>query len=57
MAKKAWDPLNCLPSAEVIREKLAETLLLAERLRILLEVRERSDAVGSSPADKPPHKP
>lgn len=40
MAKKEFNPLTFIPSAEVIREQLAETLLLAERLKILLRTSE-----------------
>ncbi|HEU5119252.1 MAG TPA: hypothetical protein VFT74_21860 [Isosphaeraceae bacterium] len=41
MPRKPFDPLTCIPSPEVVREKLAETLCLAERLRILLDLTER----------------
>lgn len=41
MARRTYDPLNCIPSPDVVREKLAETLTKAERLRILLDLSER----------------
>jgi hypothetical protein len=39
--KKPYDPLAVVPSPEAIRERLTETLTLAERLRILLDLSER----------------
>lgn len=36
-----FDPLKLLPSSATVRAKLAETELLASRLRILLDVSER----------------
>jgi hypothetical protein len=41
MARRRYDPLDCIPSPEIVREKLRDIELLAERLRILLEVSER----------------
>ncbi|MCE9568159.1 MAG: hypothetical protein K8U57_39655 [Planctomycetes bacterium] len=41
MARKAFDPLQFVPSPEAIREQLTETETLAQRLRILLDVAER----------------
>jgi hypothetical protein len=41
MARRPYDPLTCIPSPDVLRDKLRETLSLAERLRILLDVAER----------------
>ena len=41
MARRPYDPLDFVPSPEIVRQKLAETLTLAERLRILLELAER----------------
>jgi hypothetical protein len=41
MPRKAYDPLTCIPSPDVLRDKLRETLTLADRLRILLDVAER----------------
>jgi hypothetical protein len=41
MPRKSFDPLLCVPSPDVIRDKLRETLTLAERLRILLDLSER----------------
>jgi hypothetical protein len=41
MARRHYDPLACIPSPEVIRDKLHETLTKAERLRVLLELSER----------------
>jgi hypothetical protein len=39
--QRPYDPLNNVPSPEVVREKLAETVALAKRLRILLRLSER----------------
>jgi hypothetical protein len=39
--KKPFDPLAMLPSADAIRQRLNETLTLAERLRILLKTVEQ----------------
>lgn len=41
MARKPYDPLHFVPSPDVVREKLKETMSLAERLRLLLELAER----------------
>jgi hypothetical protein len=39
--KQQYDPLARIPSPEAIRERLSQTLALAEKWRILLEVAER----------------
>jgi hypothetical protein len=41
MPRRPYDPLTYIPSPDVLRDKLRETLTLAERLRILLDVAER----------------
>jgi hypothetical protein len=41
MARRTYDPLDFVPSPEIVRLKLTETLTLADRLRILLELAER----------------
>ena len=41
LAPKQYDPLAVIPSPEAIRERLTETITLAERLKILLDVAER----------------
>ena len=41
MQRKPYDPLAVIPSPEAIRERLAETLTLADRLRVLLDLAER----------------
>ena len=41
MPQKPYDPLAVIPSPEALRARLSETLTLAERLRILLDVSER----------------
>jgi len=41
LSRKPYDPLAVIPSPEAIRQRLTETLVLAERLRILLELAER----------------
>ena len=41
MTRKPFDPLAVIPSAEAVRQRLDETLTLAERLRILLELAEQ----------------
>ncbi|MDY3557590.1 hypothetical protein R5W23_000117 [Gemmata sp. JC673] len=38
MARKPYDPLAAIPSPEAIRERLTETVTLAERLRILVDL-------------------
>jgi hypothetical protein len=40
-ARRAYDPLTCIPSPEPLRRHLAETRALARRLRILLRLSER----------------
>jgi hypothetical protein len=44
MARQA-DPLTCIPSADIVRRQLTEAEQRAERLRILLEVAEKIEAV------------
>ena len=41
MARRVYDPLDIVPSPEIVRQKLKETQSLAERLRILLDLAER----------------
>ncbi|MBM3983994.1 MAG: hypothetical protein FJ304_27740 [Planctomycetes bacterium] len=41
MPRKPYDPLAVIPSPDAIRQRLTETLTLAERLRILLELADR----------------
>jgi hypothetical protein len=41
MARRPYDPLDFVPSPEIVRQRLTEALSLAERLRILLELAER----------------
>ena len=41
MARRSYDPLDFVPSPEIVRQKLKDTLTLAERLRILLDLAER----------------
>jgi hypothetical protein len=41
MAHKQFDPLDVIPSSDVIRRQLTDTERLASRLRILLETAER----------------
>jgi hypothetical protein len=50
LPRKPYDPLAMIPSPEAIRERLTETLTLAERLRILLDVAERLRAPASAAA-------
>lgn len=41
MARRPYDPLDFVPSPEIVRRKLTEVQTLADRLRILLELAER----------------
>lgn len=41
MRHRPYDPLAFIPSPNVIRAKLHETLTLADRLRLLLDLAER----------------
>ena len=41
MPRRPYDPLAVIPSPEAVRARLHETLTLAERLRILLDLAER----------------
>jgi hypothetical protein len=58
MPRRSYDPLACIPSPDAIRQKLDETLTLAERLRVLLDLAERlrlplgTAASLPSPADR-----
>jgi hypothetical protein len=51
------DPLDCIPSASVIRVSLRELEVRCKRMRILLEVAERIEAAtaenGDSEVDRP----
>ena len=57
MPRKPYDPLAFVPSPDVLREKLRETLTLVERLRLLLDLAERlrlpvTTADHLAPADR-----
>ncbi len=54
MARRPYDPLNFVPSPEVVRDKLREALTLAERLRLLLELAERLHPPLAPAADLAP---
>jgi hypothetical protein len=54
MARRPYDPLAFVPSPDVVREQLRETLSLAERLRLLLELAERLRLPLRSGADLTP---
>lgn len=41
MARRPYDPLDFVPTPDVLRQQLQETQTLAERLRILLDLAER----------------
>jgi hypothetical protein len=56
MPRKNYDPLAAIPSPEVVRERLSQTLELAEKFRILLEVAERL-RLAANAADKLPPRP
>jgi hypothetical protein len=51
MARKRYDPLVIVPSPKTVRDKLIETLSLAERLRILLELSEKVHSVDANCLD------
>lgn len=51
MARRTYDPLDFVPSPEVVRQKLADALTLAERLRVLLELAERLDLPLATASD------
>ena len=48
MARRTYDPLGCIPAPDAVRDKLTETLTLAERLRILLAL---SEQIHATPRD------
>lgn len=52
MARRPFDPLELLPSADAIRGKLQETETLATRLRLLLDfvIRLERPAASIAPA-------
>jgi hypothetical protein len=55
MSRKPYDPLAVIPSPEAVRERLSQTLVLAEKFRILLEVAERLRLADRLQlADRPP---
>lgn len=41
MARRQYDPLDWVPSPDIVRQKLLETESLADRLRVLLDLAER----------------
>lgn len=45
---KSFDPLACIPSADALRERLSETVELARKLEILLQVAEQLQVQGST---------
>lgn len=54
MPRKPYDPLAVIPSPEAIRERLVETLTLAQRLRLLLDLSERLRLPLTPAIDIPP---
>jgi hypothetical protein len=52
MAKKPYDPLNNLPSAACLRERLEVVEIEYQRLKVLLKLVE-----GIEEAEKPPETP
>jgi hypothetical protein len=54
LPRKPYDPLAVIPSPDAIRQRLTETLTLAERLRILLEVAESVRPHPITTADRLP---
>ncbi len=48
MPRKPFDPLAAIPSPGAVRAKLDETLALANRLRLLLDLSEKLDAEGQA---------
>ena len=55
MPRKPYDPLSTIPSPEAVRERLAQTLALAEKLRVLLELSERLRLADATAADRLPN--
>ena len=55
MPRKAYDPLAVIPSPDAIRERLVETLTLAQRLRMLLDLAERLDLPLIPASELPTH--
>jgi len=47
MKNKPYDPLNCIPSPDVIEKSLTEAEQLAARLRVLLRVSREIEATAS----------
>jgi hypothetical protein len=41
MARRPFDPLDFVPTPDIVRQKLTETEQLAARLRVLLDLAER----------------
>lgn len=41
MPRRPYDPLAMIPRPEAIRQRLTQTLTLAERLRVLLDLSEK----------------
>ncbi len=53
MARRPYDPLALIPSPDAVRQRLDETLTLAERLKILLDLAERLRLPLQRAADRP----
>lgn len=51
---REYDPLACMPSADITRRRLRDAERIAERLRILLEVCERIEAAEAPPPTEAP---
>ena len=43
--KTVYDPLSCIPSADVVRRRLHEERKIVKRLEVLLETAERIETV------------
>jgi len=53
MTSKTFDPLNCIPSAEAVKARLAKVLEEARRLNILLQTAEQIERPAPDATARP----
>ena len=52
-SKTDYDPLSCIPSADIVRRRLHEERRIVKRLEVLLETAERLETVTETRDDIP----
>jgi len=54
MSKREYDPLECLPTVDVVRQRLSKAEAIAAKYRVLLETLERIQAAEQAESESDP---